>query len=129
MCKPGCNVLQVRFNKGQNKSSQSNSKACITSRSRGARYARPLNSSVMQNMKTGIGLFVSFIGLTCILMGFGFLMNVLSFPSDGVSCKAICGLGSLFSQLFGQSVGKFVVGFIWVLIGFFLCAFSYRASR
>ena len=48
LCKPGRDALQVRCDQGQNTSSKSKARACITSHSSGQRYALPLSSSVRQ---------------------------------------------------------------------------------
>ena len=48
-------------------------------------------------MKTGIGLFITVVGIACVLLGVGFLTGYMALPSDGVGCKSICGLGLLFS--------------------------------
>jgi len=80
-------------------------------------------------MKSSVCLLITLAGLLFLLLGASFIFGVQTLPmgSDS-SCRSVCGLGLLFSLLFGPQVGAYIIGFIWSAIGIALFTFAYRTS-
>jgi len=80
-------------------------------------------------MKSRASLLITLVGVLFLLLGASFIFGMQTLPVDSdSSCRSICGLGLLFSLLFGPQVGAYVVGFIWSAIGIALFTFAHRTS-
>ena len=63
-----------------------------------------------------VGWFLLILGITsiaisCIIWAGG------DFQAKGTSCKAICGIGLLISEVFNPIMGNFIEGSLGILIG------------
>ncbi|GAB2597715.1 hypothetical protein GCM10026986_26340 [Nitrincola alkalisediminis] len=81
-------------------------------------------------MKLKPFLLITLLCVFCLILGASYTLGfkTLSVSSD-LSCRAICGLGLLFSHFFGPQIGNYIVGLIWSAIGLSLFGFAYRFSR
>ena len=81
-------------------------------------------------MKSKPFLIVGAVGLLFLFLGASFIIVLKVLPTSvDPSCRAICGLGLLFSTFFGPEVGSYLIGLIWSAIGISLLAAVYRLSR
>ena len=71
------------------------------------------------------GIFLITIGLFGLFLGVRYLFGLESLQQSGLSCRAICGLGLLASQIIDEKLAILLVGTLWLIAGFFLTRFGY----
>ena len=70
-------------------------------------------------------------GWFAVLLGFGGIFSAASTligtasQANGLSCKVICGISLLVTQLLEPSVGTLVGGFLWLAAGLAFILFGY----
>lgn len=74
------------------------------------------------------GYLALFLGCFCILNGAFILVGASSQPT-GLSCKAICGLTLLTTELLGSFAGSLVGGLLWMVVGAAFSFFGYGVLR
>jgi len=87
----------------------------------------PLTANVKLGMKREAKLFAYFavfLGCFGILAGVGILVDG-SNPQAGLSCRAICGLTLLTTELLGNFAGSLIGGLLWIISGSALSLFGY----
>lgn len=75
-----------------------------------------------------VGAFFVALGLVAVLGGTSLLFGVSS-QSEGLSCKALCGLSLLIAQLLGTSAGTFTAGLLYVAAGVSVTFVGYSVLR
>lgn len=81
-------------------------------------------------MKMSPYLFICLFGGLFLLLGAKFIFGMQALPADSdSSCRSVCGLGLIFSLVFGPQTGAYVVGVIWSAIGISLFVFAYCTRR
>lgn len=73
-----------------------------------------------------MGIVLLLLGAFGIFHGLGYFSGSEALPDGSGRCRAVCGLILLATQSFGESVGRLVAGFLWSLVGLFLCYLGYR---
>lgn len=68
------------------------------------------------------------LGAAGMLLG---LAALLGWPiqASGSSCKAICGLSLLFTEVLGDRAGMWVGGLLWLLAGLVFFGFGWRVLK
>lgn len=75
------------------------------------------------------GTFLFVLGLFGLYVGARFLLLGEPPATNGSSCKAICGLTLLFTELLGRDAGRILGGTLWLVAGIFLCSLARAAFR
>jgi len=73
-----------------------------------------------------IGIVLLLLGAFGIFHGLSYLAGSEVLPDGSGRCRAVCGLILLATQSFGESVGRLVAGFLWSIVGLFLCYLGYK---
>jgi hypothetical protein len=68
-----------------------------------------------------MGLVLILLGTFGIFYGVSFVIGSQSIPNGIGTCRAMCGLILLASQLFGDENAKFFAFCLWSSVGLFLC--------
>lgn len=90
--------------------------------------AKRLLPSYQPSLKPiGIALFL--LGIFGVFYGASFFIDHQALSNEGGGCRAICGLILLTSQLFGETVARFVAFGLWTGLGLFLCFIGYKIGR
>jgi hypothetical protein len=71
-------------------------------------------------MRKTIAVLLLFLSFFAITLSIRFVTGVEAMPTGEGSCRAICGLTLLAGELFGDGIGKWVAGFLWLGAGIFL---------
>jgi hypothetical protein len=82
----------------------------------------------MEREAKWVGWFALVLGCVGILAGVGTLAGGFV-PAEGTSCKAICGLALLATEVFGAGVGTLVAGLLWLAAGAACSWFGYRVLK
>jgi hypothetical protein len=69
---------------------------------------------------TGLGVFGAFIGIRYLLG-----LEVIK-TGGGLTCKSICGLGLIVTELLGARAGQLLVGTLFLLAGLWLAWLGYH---
>lgn len=72
-----------------------------------------------------IGWFALVLGCAGSLIGASILVGGFR-PTDGLSCKAICGLTLLATQFLGSLAGDLVGGILWLVAGALFFIVGYK---
>ncbi|PND38926.1 hypothetical protein C1O66_16265 [Paucibacter aquatile] len=72
--------------------------------------------------------FAITLGAAAILMGLAALLG-RPLQASGSSCKAICGLSLLFTELLGDRAGMWVGGLLWMAVGLGFFGFGWRLLK
>ncbi len=72
--------------------------------------------------------FAITLGAAGILMGLATLLG-RPLQASGTSCKAICGLSLLFTELLGDRAGMWVGGLLWLAAGLAFFGFGWRILK
>jgi hypothetical protein len=75
-----------------------------------------------------VGWFALALGCTSILAAVSILSGGASQP-EGLSCKALCGLALLTTEMFGDFAGTIVGGVLWLAVGAVFCLIGYRVLK
>ena len=75
-----------------------------------------------------IGIVLFLLGAFGIFHGLSYLADSEALPDGSGRCRAVCGLILLATQSFGESVGRLVAGFLWSIVGLFLCYLGYKVK-
>ncbi|WP_071873534.1 hypothetical protein [Atopomonas hussainii] len=75
-----------------------------------------------------MGIVMILLGAFGIFYGASFLIDQQSLPNDSGTCRAVCGLILLISEIFGETVAKFFAFGTWSSIGLFLCFVGYKVK-
>ena len=75
-----------------------------------------------------VGWFLLILGISCISIG-GIVLAGADFQARGTSCKAICGIGLLISEVFNPIAGNFIEGSLSILIGSGFTYFGYLVLK
>jgi hypothetical protein len=73
-----------------------------------------------------MGIVLLLLGVFGIFHGLSYLAGSEVLPDGSGRCRAVCGLILLATQSFGESVGRLVAGFLWSIVGLFLCYVGYK---
>lgn len=76
-----------------------------------------------------MGIVLLLLGAFGIFLGLSYLAGSEALPDGSGSCRAVCDLILLTTQLFGESVGRLVAGFLWSFVGFSLCYVGYKVEN
>ncbi|MFG6464393.1 hypothetical protein ACG04Q_22680 [Roseateles sp. DXS20W] len=68
------------------------------------------------------------LGLAGVLAGVSLLVGAGVQP-EGSSCKAVCGLAMLATELLGDAAGAWVGGLLWMAVGSACCWVGYRVLK
>jgi hypothetical protein len=68
-----------------------------------------------------MGLVLMLLGAFGIVYGVSFVIGSQSIPNGSGTCRAVCGLILLASQLFGDGIAKVFAFGLWSSVGLFLC--------
>jgi hypothetical protein len=82
----------------------------------------------MQRETKLVGWFALVLGCTSILTAASILAGGAS-QAKGLSCKALCGLVLLTTEIFGDFAGTLVGGLLWLTVGAVFCLFGYRVLK
>lgn len=90
--------------------------------------AFPISLHRMQRETKLFAWFAITLGAVGILMG---LAAFLGWPvrASGSSCKAICGLSLLFTEVLGDRAGMWVGGLLWLAAGLAFFGFGWRLLK
>ena len=82
----------------------------------------------MQRESKLFAWFAMALGCAGMLLG---LAALLGWPihASGSSCKAICGLSLLFTELLGDRAGMWVGGLLWLAVGLAAFVFGRRILK
>ncbi len=73
-----------------------------------------------------MGLALILLGMFGIAYGVSFVIGSQSIPTGSGTCRAVCGLILLASQLFGDGIAKIFAFGLWLSFGFFLCFIGFK---
>jgi hypothetical protein len=74
-------------------------------------------------------IFFASLGAIGVFAGVMYLFSMSSLDTlNGGSCRAICGLGLIFAQLFGKLVGNSVAGLLYLVTGFMSLWVGYKLA-
>ncbi|MEQ1525979.1 MAG: hypothetical protein ABL911_04450 [Gallionella sp.] len=76
-----------------------------------------------------MGIVLLLLGIFVLILGVTYLIGYQPMPTGEGRCRAICGIIILTTQIFGELTGRLVAGFIWLCIGWFLCALGYKLKN
>jgi hypothetical protein len=75
-----------------------------------------------------MGIVLLLLGAFGIFYGVSFLIGYQPLPNGNGTCRAVCGLILLASQLFGEAVARLLAFGLWSGIGLFLCFVGYKVK-
>jgi hypothetical protein len=75
------------------------------------------------------GVFLFLLGVFGVFLGASYLIGTEPLPNGSGSCRAICGLILLASQLFGETTTRVIACCLWLVCGLFLCSIGYGMMR
>lgn len=73
-----------------------------------------------------MGLVLILLGTFGIAYGVSFVIGSQSIPNGSGTCRAVCGLILLASQLFGDGIAKVFAFGLWWSVGLFLCFIGFK---
>lgn len=68
-----------------------------------------------------MGIFLLLLGVFGIVYGVSFLIGNKALLNGNGTCRTVCGLILLASQLFGEKIATFIAFILWTSMGLFLC--------
>jgi hypothetical protein len=87
------------------------------------------DNRAISNHKTNpkpMSIVLLLLGIFGLFHGVSYFIGNEPLPMGESSCRTICGLILLASQLFGEPVGKLVAGSLWSGLGFLLCYVGFK---
>lgn len=73
-----------------------------------------------------MGFVLLLLGMIGLFSGASFLMGRASLPNGGNSCRAVCGLMLLVSQLLGETAARVFAFGLFSSFGVYLCFIGYK---
>lgn len=73
-----------------------------------------------------MGIFLLLLGTFGIFYGVSFLIDNKPLPNGNGTCRIVCGLILLASQLFGEKIARVIAFSLWSGIGLSLCFVGYK---
>lgn len=73
-----------------------------------------------------MGVVLFLLGAFSIFYGASHLVGSQPLPTGSGTCRAVCGLILLVSQLFGGTIARFLAFGLWSSMGLFLCFVGYK---
>ncbi len=71
----------------------------------------------MQRKVKLIGMFALLLGAVAVSSGISIWIGGSPAASEGLSCKAICGITLLIAEFFGDTASTFAAGLLWIFAG------------
>ena len=71
-------------------------------------------------------VFFGLLGCFSVFIGLRYILGIENLLDGGISCRAICGLGLLAKEFFGEHLGRLLISFLMLLIGVRLTYLSYQ---
>ena len=69
------------------------------------------------------------LGAFLIYQSYSLLVGSEYLPEPGISCRAICGLALLSSEVFGATVTHYISSFLFLIAGIFLAYIPFSESK
>lgn len=82
----------------------------------------------MQREKKFVGWFALALGCTSILVAASIFPGG-AIQREGLSCKALCGIALLTTEIFGHFAGTLVGGLLWLAVGVVFCLFAFGVLK
>ena len=76
-----------------------------------------------------LGGFLALLAVSSLAGGASLIFNGTLSVATGLSCKAICGLALLVSEVLGLKAGTYAEGTLWLVVGTLLGLLGYRILR
>lgn len=71
-------------------------------------------------MRKTIAVLLLFLSCFAMALSIRFVSGVESMPTGEGNCSAICGLTLLAGEWFGDGIGRWMAGLLWLGVGMFL---------
>ena len=76
-----------------------------------------------------LSICLCFFGAFVIFLGLRLMLGLDALKVGGIGCRAMCGLGLLLSEFFGQRIAGIAAGLFWLVVGLCLLYFGYKIIR
>ncbi|MDO9179033.1 MAG: hypothetical protein Q7U16_12080 [Agitococcus sp.] len=83
----------------------------------------------MRNISKFSALLPALLGLFSLFIGANLAMGNAAAQASGMSCKAICGISLLASNVFGESFGRLAGASLWAFVGTGLLYLAWRLVK